>query len=149
MPSPHTGDAILEVVSNVLSDWDIMPNKVGRIITDNGSNMIKAFKNVQTTLTQGSSESDDEIDPGSVDVNHYDNEGESDKDLTLTEETSVTAVKSELCDFEDQEMEHEVSFSQYTRLSCFAHTLQLVVLILIKVRPCITPSKELKRWYQK
>ena len=26
-----------------------------------------------------------------------------------------------------QELEHEVSFSHYRRLSCFAHTLQLVV----------------------
>ena len=152
MPSPHTGDAILEVVSNVLAEWDIMSNKVGKIITDNGSNMIKAFKNVQATLIQESGESDDEfMDSDSVDGNRSCNnvEDESDEDLILTEETSIAAVQSELCDFEDQEMEHEVSFSQYDRLSCFAHTLQLVVSHFDKSKTMYSAIKRAKKLVSK
>ena len=32
------------MVKNILVEWNIPTEKVGNIITDNGSNMIKAFK---------------------------------------------------------------------------------------------------------
>ena len=85
MPSPHTGDAILELVTNVLAEWDIIPSKVGNILTDNGSNMIKAFKNVQPTQTHESGESDDKIQLDSANIglnDDYDSEVESDDNLT-------------------------------------------------------------------
>ena len=46
MPSPHTADNVLQVVQEVLSEWDILPWKVQAILTDNGSNMVAAFKQV-------------------------------------------------------------------------------------------------------
>ena len=106
MPSPHTGDAILEVVTNVLAEWDIIPSKVGNLLPDNGSNIIKAFKNVQATQTHESGESDDEIqlDSANISLNdNYDSEVESNDNLT-----EETVVQSEVTDFEVQEMEHEV-----------------------------------------
>ena len=105
MPSPHTCDAILEVVSNVLAEWDIMPSKV---LTDNGSNMIKAFKHVQTAQSQGDlGESDKEVHPDTANVHltetDFDSEAENDDDLTDQTFREVT-------EFEVQEMEHEVLF---------------------------------------
>ena len=44
MPVPHTADNVLQVVQEVLSEWDILPWKVQAILTDNGSNMVAAFK---------------------------------------------------------------------------------------------------------
>ena len=44
MPSPHTAENIFSMVKNILVEWNIPTEKVGNIITDNGSNMIKAFK---------------------------------------------------------------------------------------------------------
>ena len=41
---PHTGDRIHNIAKVVLNDWDISCNQVGKIVTDNGSNMLKAFK---------------------------------------------------------------------------------------------------------
>ena len=46
----------------MLVEWDIIPSKVGNILTDNGSNMIKAFKNVQATQTHESGESSARIE---------------------------------------------------------------------------------------
>ena len=44
MPSPHTGENIRELVDKVLHEWDIHPSKVLATITDNGSNMLAAFR---------------------------------------------------------------------------------------------------------
>ena len=49
MPSPHTADNILRVVENVLADWNIPLYKIRNTITDNGSNMVKAFKHDATS----------------------------------------------------------------------------------------------------
>ena len=43
MPSPHTADNVLQVVQEVLSEWDILPWKVQAILT---ANMVAAFKQV-------------------------------------------------------------------------------------------------------
>ncbi len=45
-PSRHTGKAIADVINKVLDDWGIS-HLVSTIITDNASNMIKAFKRVK------------------------------------------------------------------------------------------------------
>ena len=45
MPSsPHTADAVADIVHKVLSEWSIPDSKIHRILTDNGSDMIAAFK---------------------------------------------------------------------------------------------------------
>ena len=43
-PPPHTGHEIGALVKKVFQEWDI---KVPIIVTDNGSNMVKAFKQVR------------------------------------------------------------------------------------------------------
>ena len=131
----------------MLVEWDIIPSKVGNILTDNGSNMIKAFKNVQATQTHESGESDDKIQLYSANIglnDDYDSEVESDDNLT-----EETAFQSEVTDFEVQEMEHEVLFSHYHRLSCFAHTLQLVVAHFDKSKTIHNVIKKAKKLVSK
>lgn len=41
---PHTAENILTVFSDVMAEWNIDESKVFRIITDNGSNVVKAFR---------------------------------------------------------------------------------------------------------
>ena len=49
LPSLHTANRIEELVREVLQNWDIPPQKISAVLTDNGSNMIAAFKEwVQT-----------------------------------------------------------------------------------------------------
>ena len=45
-PDRHTGKAILELINKVLDEWGIA-HLVSTIITDNVSNMIKAFKQIR------------------------------------------------------------------------------------------------------
>ena len=49
MPSPHTGEKILEIIQPVTSEFEILDLQLNRVLTDNGSNMVKAFKNVSIT----------------------------------------------------------------------------------------------------
>ena len=44
MPSPHTGENIRELVDIVLDKWEIPLCKVSATLTDNGSNMLAAFR---------------------------------------------------------------------------------------------------------
>ena len=44
IPSPHIGEHIREIIDEVLAEWELPTNKIGAILTDNGSNMLKAFR---------------------------------------------------------------------------------------------------------
>ena len=44
MPSPHIADHVRELVDAILEEWDIPTSKVKVVITDNGSNMVAAFR---------------------------------------------------------------------------------------------------------
>ena len=43
MASSHTAERVLEVIEEVLAEWEIPYSKVSAILTDNGSNMVAAF----------------------------------------------------------------------------------------------------------
>ena len=106
MPSPHTGENIRDLVDKVLDEWEIPQSKVSATLTDNGSNMLAAFRPCE-------SECDDGED--------VDNSNGDDEDAAPPD------VYSLVLDFEDREMDHELTFHSLKRVSCFAHTLQLVV----------------------
>ena len=62
---PHTGERIAELLQSILDQWDIPHHKVFHSLTDNGSNMVKAFKLLSTDETdEESSEvlSENELD---------------------------------------------------------------------------------------
>ncbi len=44
MPHPHNAESILDITEVVLQEWNIPPAKLQAILTDNGSNMVKAFR---------------------------------------------------------------------------------------------------------
>ena len=108
MPSPHTAINVRMLIEKVLEEWDIPLNKVFVVVTDNGSNMVAAFKQQQEDKN---SQSDDEID----------NEDRSSED-TEEEEENIED------DFDEKELEHVNEFILMKRIGCFAHTLQLVAL---------------------
>ena len=107
LPHPHTGENIRDAVESILEEWSIPLSKVRVVITDNGSNMVKAFRQ--------HFEEDDEDDDGEED------------DGSVKEVEPEASVQDEE-NFEDREMDHDITFKFYCkRLSCFSHTLQLVV----------------------
>ena len=94
----HTGENIRELVESVLEEWEIPPSKISAILTDNGSNMISAFR------------------PQAI------------KDEVIIRTSRVVMMLLSLVrDFEEKESDLEIAFSGLNRISCFAYTLQLVV----------------------
>ena len=100
MNREHSGDNIRALMEEILREWDIPTTKIGIIMTDSGSNMIKAFRQP--------------IDSG-----------EESEDDTEDEEEKFEDYEK---DFDDKEIEHEITFKFFAkRISCFAHTIQLIV----------------------
>ena len=94
----HTGEKLAAALNDCLVDWGIEAGKVMMIISDNGSNMIKAIQllkdmNVDDARSDDGTGSDDEA-----------SEDEQADELT--------------------ELPHEVL---YRRMPCMAHYLQLVI----------------------
>ena len=138
MPGPHTADNILSIVNHVLADWNIPLDKVGNTITDNGSNMIKAFKE---DAADYSDEAEDELSHMHEQPMEFKTETlDSDGDESETEDDGGTAnfsktIEDEMAEFDANEDEHQTTFACYNRISCFAHLLQLVVVQFDKIRP--------------
>jgi hypothetical protein len=158
--SPHTGDVIVEVVKCVLKEWDIPAGKVGKVLTDNGSNMLKAFK---TTIEDQDEElPDDNALEENVEEMYVDSDGldvdieiEPDEtEVTVTQVTEMQEATEDIADFDEREEEHRYAFASndYQRLSCFSHTLQLVVIKFDEVKPfkeAISKAKKLVAHFNK
>ena len=100
MNQEHSGDNIRALMEEILRERDIPTTKIGIIMTDSGSNMIKAFRQP--------------IDSG--EESEDDNEDEEEKFEDYEK------------DFDDKEIKHEITFKVFAkRISCFAHTVQLIV----------------------
>ncbi|XP_065896068.1 E3 SUMO-protein ligase ZBED1-like [Dysidea avara] len=134
MPSPHTGEKVLKIVLQIFKDWSIPDHKIGSIITDNGSNMVKAFKILQLQQKENMQiEGDDEEDFELCDTDNVDvlDIGSLDDSLPDQEKTIEESHQQDMYEqereFDENEFEHEIAFVGYRRLSCFAHSLQLVV----------------------
>ena len=121
MPSPHTADRVSELVKTMLQDWEIPEEKVGSVLTDNGSNMVAAFKQQVCSTDEDDMDGRESTAEESNDM--YDTEMETGE----TETRLADEVQKEIDDFDDKEIEHNVAFCQFSRMSCFAHTLQLVI----------------------
>ena len=110
MPSPHTADHVRELVDAILEEWDIPISKVKVVVTDNGSNMVAAFR---TYLAASSEDDGDDLDDDLDDDSEGDDYG------------SEVSCED---DFDECELEHDQAFTQMKRIGCFTHTLQLVAL---------------------
>ena len=134
MPSPHTGERIYEFVQDILSEWDVRFHQHGKILTHNGSNMVKAFRSVATSTLEENvaKESEDEEEMDGTHGSQLRDNDDMEKGSEIDDESEEAGLddddfSDEIADFEEKELDHEISFSSFNRLSCFAHTLQLVV----------------------
>ena len=167
-----TSFAIRQAVDEVLQSWNIEEKKVKAVVTDNASNMVRAFKDYLIEMTEADKEWEEVAEEGGVqqqqvllgqegvhqepevsggyqqetgrgegtwemddgdlqmaleegasiggDIEVYDVGGHQDGDVSLEEK--------EITDFRLREEEHEIAFNGLLKLSCFAHTVQLVIL---------------------
>ena len=128
--SPHTADRIEEVVRQVLEEWKIPQEKIRAILTDNGSNITAAFRHwlYVTQEVDRESEEEEEEELGSV-VASASPSGQSTETESVdeAEDTHTSDIEQEIEDYDQRELSFEMAFSLHKRLSCFNHTLQLVV----------------------
>ena len=132
LPSPHTGENIsdkLDAILAILLDWNLPKHHIFHILTDNGSNMVAAFKN-RSLQSLGYADSTNEEDAEyefitDSEVNDTDDE-EDDEDSDVQFD-SEQWMSNEISNFEQTEENHNEAFMSYKRISCFIHTLQLVV----------------------
>lgn len=131
-PSPHTADRNERTVSEVLLEWDIPQEKVCAILTDNGSNIVAAFRHwlleTQDVEEQALGIEEDDNSPTYISDNgsNSGNSGAvaSDNEMEQSQECST---EEEIEKYDQHEISHEVAFSSHKRLSCFSHTLQLAI----------------------
>ena len=63
LPSPHTAE-ISNTVEDILLEWNIPELNIFRILTDNGSNMVVAFKNHLLNRVDNVHEEDEHVESG-------------------------------------------------------------------------------------
>lgn len=123
-PSPHTAANVADLVNNVLAEWNIPHTMVHRIITDNGSNMIAAFKQHQLGDENPDNAADADFEEMEVDLVEDEDDKEADE---VEDDSEDTLSQEEVQDFEECEHNHIAAFAGFQRTSCFSHMLQLVV----------------------
>ncbi|XP_055357212.1 uncharacterized protein LOC129602241 [Paramacrobiotus metropolitanus] len=127
-PSPHTAEKVYVLVKEILDEWKISPDRIIAILTDNGSNMVCAFKNfISAKLTIR-----DEEEFPSEETDEMYMLSTSDP---LLDDAAVDNDSQQFLDFEDNE---DRLYTDYNRHPCFIHTLQLVVRIFekaVEVKP--------------
>ena len=147
----HTRDNIFSIFKTVLEEWQIDRVSVEKVLTDNGSNMLKAFRIMAADFTEND-EFENEDGNSIIEISEEDNEdipdldngSESGDDIVESEED----VPKEVMDCERSEADFDTAFTSrsFERLSCFPHTLQLVVSKFDEVHACkdaISRSKKI------
>ena len=159
--SPHTGEKVLQLVKTVLQEWEINSSQVGKVITDNGSNMTKAFRD---TIDY---DNDNTADDNNEDITNYEaadhglDVEDVDEDVDAVDEMDEIEltedeydVEKEEREFNHNEQDHNNAFelAEFQRLSCFSHTLQLIVAKFDAIRPCkeaVATSKKIVMRFNK
>lgn len=131
----------------VIEDWKQPVFKIFRVLTDNGSNMLAAF-------TGGNEREDDTMDISDIEEDNIsDNDdklndaavmaidaGEEEIELDLEDYEDISASSQKAIEeFERSELDHHSTFHNYKRVSCFIHTLQLVVKVF-EVNPSFSAT---------
>lgn len=127
----HTAETVAAIFTEVLSEWEIPVEKVGFVVTDNGSNVVKAFR--QDYFQQ------------LVDNRHHKDEDDNDKDEDDQADESAEEmvddddidklIDEDVAEFDSCDEQHDTQFQivgMGKRLSCYSHTLQLVVTTFTK-----------------
>lgn len=127
--SPHTGERIADLLQAVINEWNIPHYKVFHSLTDNGSNMVKAY-NLLSNDGEEEFEDDestgvpreDELYPDECNETDDSNSEHLDDDNDHEPSTEETVKQFEQC-----EDDHRITLVGWKRNSCFVHTLQFVV----------------------
>jgi hypothetical protein len=138
----HTGEQIYEALIDVLKDHGIQ-DKVTRIITDNGANMVKAIRLVSQKWLDDESKEEDEEDRV---VSKEEEDDELDEEIDNYGQDEVQEFDEEFIGLMDKNFANK-------HMRCFTHSLQLCIknsLSLIKpysklIKKCITIARKSRK----
>lgn len=122
--SHHTRDRILNIVKVVLNDWGISCGQVGKIVTDNGSNMLKALKEtINCCNDDDMTDTDSDTESDVLVVNLPESEDEETNYNDHNDQPEVNDDIENVIEFEDNEEEHNEVFAreEYQCLMFFSH----------------------------
>ena len=105
---PHTGEMLAECLKKCLDQWGIRENQVMLIVSDNGSNMVKAIRLLQEVHAAKKSDESESY------------EFESDESEHETDEEEIQSQSEQTDLFLPDHI-------PYLRMPCMAHTLQLLI----------------------
>lgn len=113
----HTAENLHKIVCELLEEWNISNTKLSRILTDNGTNMIKLFKNAKefVQFAESNFPSDEPIRYPAFGLE------DSDREDDILDEIEMSREYDEI---EERFNEH---FGKNLRLSCCAHVMQRVL----------------------
>jgi hypothetical protein len=137
---PHTGQMLADKVNDTLTQWNISAAKVLAIITDNGSNMIKAINTLRTShqnaVAPQAGQDDADLSSFSSDAETETDAEGGDQANSSSENDEMNADGINLTNSEQHLDEDEMNLPETVllpRLPCLAHTLQLVVKSIDKI----------------
>ncbi|KAL1249595.1 hypothetical protein QQF64_020600 [Cirrhinus molitorella] len=121
MEHPHTGEAIARCIDQTLDEWGIGEDKVLLIVTNNGSNIVKAVRLLGDRSREQSGESADgsQPQPGGA--------GDNQDELWLQSESEESDMEDEECGELELDLPDYGENNKFQRMPCFTHTLQLTL----------------------
>ena len=123
---------LAEKLASSLKQWKVDGSKVMMVVTDNGSNMVKAVSSVRVSQEQ-ELDRNDASDHNGHDVESETNDESADYDMT--DDDNEDEVEAD----DEEELEEDLDVGETVvmhRLPCVAHMLQLVLKELDKVDSC-------------
>jgi hypothetical protein len=119
----HTANLLLQNYENVINSFGI-ETKLVRLVTDNASNNIKAFKNLIIPGFESYFEDEDDLDETGSDI---DQDAIENDDLDETYVPRADDNYTKMFDIAKTSFDNITANNESYRIPCFAHTLQLVV----------------------
>ena len=120
LPSSHTGEKICDTVEDILLDQNLPKHHIFRILTDNGSNMVAAFKNCMLDYVESTNEEDTESETTTdSEVNDTEDEEDDDQDSESTSNVQFDSeqyISNEISNFEQTEENHNEAFMSFKQI---------------------------------
>jgi len=137
LPHPHTGEAIADCLSNCLKKWGINENQVILVVSDNGSNMLKALRVIKArhaaseVVEDAFEEGQEEVEvPVLEELNEEEDSFEDDESQENGNREESSGAQSGNDGDGNDELDDSLDLPQhvpYRRMQCMAHTLQLLI----------------------
>lgn len=149
---PHTADVLAEHLETCLSEWKLNADKILVIVSDNAASMIKAVRLMNDR--QQTTESETQEHCGDQATSELGEESDDDENRGSNKADSEATCSEDNEENYDEQMESDVEFMEledlqdvvpYSRMMCFAHSIQLVIkqaykhynVLLTKVRSLV------------